>query len=157
MLNLKSRLLIIVGCLTAGMLATSLVMAQEEATKEVGEKANGQTVAQESGETDANDASAAFIAALKANLSKTEMLDLGEMEFELPVRLTIDGEPVKTEAPGYASPAWADIDNDGSSELLVGQFAGGEIKVYRDLSKNGFAKAEWLQADGETAEVPGIW
>ncbi len=78
-------------------------------------------------------------------------------DFEKPVRLTGGGEPVKVESPGYASPCWADIDRDGKKDLLVGQFRQGKIRVYKNLGEGKLAKGEWLQADGKTAEVPGVW
>jgi len=109
------------GCMTAGMIFSKVVFAQDTVAKTV------------------------------------PPFDMGNFQFEAPVRLTFDGKPIKTEAPGYAAPAMADIDNDGKQELLVGQFAGGKIKVYRDLQKNGFGESEWLQADGAIAEIPGVW
>ena len=81
----------------------------------------------------------------------------GEAEFEAPVRLEADGAPVRVEAPGYAAPCWADIDGDGTKDLLVGQFAQGKIRVFKNLGEGKLAKGDWLQADGGTAEVPGVW
>lgn len=78
-------------------------------------------------------------------------------QFEPPVRLEAGGEYVKTESPGYASPCWADVDGDGQKDLIVGQFAGGKMKVYRNLGKGKLAKGEWLRAGDEIAEVPGVW
>ncbi len=49
------------------------------------------------------------------------------------------------------------MNGDGLKDLLVGQFAGGKIKVYHADGKSGFGKGEWLQAEGKTAEVPGVW
>lgn len=78
-------------------------------------------------------------------------------QFEAPVRLTAGGEIIKVEAPGYASPCFADIDGDGERDLLVGQFKDGKILVCRGDGKGGLAKGEWLQAEGAVAEVPGVW
>ncbi|MEO6812073.1 MAG: VCBS repeat-containing protein [Isosphaeraceae bacterium] len=78
-------------------------------------------------------------------------------EFQPPVRLEADGVPVRVESPGYAAPCWADIDGDGRKDLLVGQFNGGKIQVYKNLGDGKLAKGEWLKADGATAEVPGVW
>ena len=78
-------------------------------------------------------------------------------DFEPPVRLAADGAPVQVENPGYAAPCWADIDGDGHHDLLVGQFAGGRIRVFRNLGDRQLAAGEWLQAGGEVAEVPGVW
>ena len=78
-------------------------------------------------------------------------------EFEVPVRVKAAGDYIKTESPGYASPCWADVDGDGKKDLIVGQFAGGKMKVYRNLGDGKLAKGEWLKAEGKIAEVPGVW
>jgi hypothetical protein len=78
-------------------------------------------------------------------------------EFQAPVRLKADGVPVRAESPGYAAPCWADIDGDGYKDLLVGQFNGGKIRVYRNLGEGKLAAGEWLKAEGAVAEVPGVW
>ncbi len=78
-------------------------------------------------------------------------------EFEPPVRLTAGGAAVRVESPGYACPAWADVDGDGTPDLLVGQFRGGKIKAYKGQGGTRLAAGEWLSADGQPAEVPGVW
>jgi hypothetical protein len=78
-------------------------------------------------------------------------------QFEPPVRLTADGVPVRVESPGYAAPCWADIDGDGKKDLLVGQFRKGKIRVYKNLGDGKLAGGEWLEAEGDVAEVPGVW
>ena len=81
----------------------------------------------------------------------------GAAEFEPPVRLVGDGTPVRVESPGYAAPCWADVDGDGQKDLLVGQFNKGKIRVYKNLGKAKLAAGTWLQAEGDVAEVPGVW
>ena len=78
-------------------------------------------------------------------------------EFEAPVRLTADGAAVRVEAPGYAAPCWADVDGDGMKDLVVGQFNGGKMRVFKNQGEGKFATGDWLQAEGEVAEVPGVW
>jgi len=78
-------------------------------------------------------------------------------EFEAPVRLKAGGAAIRVEAPGYAAPCWADIDGDGKMDLLVGQFNGGKIQVFKGLGGAKFARGTWLQAEGKVAEVPGVW
>jgi hypothetical protein len=78
-------------------------------------------------------------------------------EFEPPVRLKADGVAIRVESPGYACPCWADVDGDGKMALLVGQFRGGKIQVFKSLGGAKFAKGTWLQAGGKEAEVPGVW
>lgn len=78
-------------------------------------------------------------------------------EFADPVRMEAGGETIKVEAPGYAAPCWADVDNDGDKDLLVGQFNNGKIHVFRNHGDGTLAAGEFLQAEGETAIVPGVW
>jgi hypothetical protein len=78
-------------------------------------------------------------------------------EFERPVRLEGGGEPVRVESPGYAAPCWADVDGDGKKDLLVGQFNGGKIQVYKNLGDAELAAGSWLNAEGKVAEIPGVW
>lgn len=78
-------------------------------------------------------------------------------EFQPPVRLTVDGVAVRVENPGWACPCWADINGDGKKDLLVGQFNGGKIRVYKNLGDGKLAAGDWLKADGATAEIPGVW
>jgi FG-GAP-like repeat len=73
------------------------------------------------------------------------------------VRLRAGGAAVRVESPGYACPCWADIDGDGKKDLLVGQFAQGKIRVFKNLGDGKLAAGAWLQAEGQVAEVPGVW
>lgn len=77
--------------------------------------------------------------------------------FEAPVRLKAADGYVRTEAPGYASPTWHDVDGDGKRDLVVGQFRGGKIRFYKNTGAGTFAAGEWLMAGGKVAEVPGVW
>jgi hypothetical protein len=81
----------------------------------------------------------------------------GAADFAPPVRLQADGAAIRVEAPGYACPCWADIDGKGKNHLLVGQFRGGKIQIYKYLGDSKFAAGEWLKAEGKVAEVPGVW
>ena len=79
-------------------------------------------------------------------------------EFDPPVMLkTASDEAIRVDSPGYAAPCWADINGDGKMELLVGQFSKGLIKVYEHQGDLKFGDGKWLEADGEPAEVPGVW
>ena len=80
-----------------------------------------------------------------------------EPRFHPPVRLKAGGVPVRVEAPGYAAPCLADVDGDGKPDLLVGQFNGGKIQVFKGLGGGKFARGAWLKAEGKAAEVPGVW
>ncbi len=81
--------------------------------------------------------------------------------FEAPVRLTAKGEPIAVDAPGFACPTVADVDGDGADDLVVGQFASGKMKFFRNLASAGqvpqYDEAAWIQSQGKPAEVPGVW
>jgi hypothetical protein len=79
------------------------------------------------------------------------------VEFEAPIRMMADGKPVEVASPGYAAPAWADIDGDGKMDLLAGQFAGGKIHVFRNMGDGKLAAGTFIQAAGKVAQVPGVW
>ena len=76
--------------------------------------------------------------------------------FAPPVRLLAGDHPIAVESPGFACPSWFDVDGDGKKDLVVGQFAGGKIAIYRNLGGLKFAERQWLEADGKVATVPGI-
>ncbi len=78
-------------------------------------------------------------------------------DFEPPVRLKAGDAAIRVESPGYAAPCWTDLNGDGKMHLLVGQFNDGKIRVFQHLGGEKFAPGEWLQAEGEVAEVPGVW
>ena len=81
-------------------------------------------------------------------------------EFEPAVMVTADGKGIKVEEPGYACPALFDMDKDGVEDLIVGQFNGGKMKWYRNLSSPSetpkYAKGEWIKTGDAPAEVPGV-
>ena len=79
------------------------------------------------------------------------------IEFAPPVRLKAGAVAIRVEAPGYASPCLADVDGDGTLDLLVGQFNKGKIQLFKGLGGGKFATGTWLQAEGKPAEVPGVW
>jgi hypothetical protein len=80
-----------------------------------------------------------------------------DVQFADPVRMEAGGTVVKTETPGYAAPCWHDVDRDGKKDLVVGQFQGGKMRVYRNLGEGRLESGRWLEAEGEVAEVPGVW
>ena len=69
------------------------------------------------------------------------------VEFEQPVRVEAGGAAIRVESPGYAAPCWADFDGDGKKDLLVGQFNGGKIRVFKNLG-DGYSEV--------MAKYPGI-
>ena len=73
-----------------------------------------------------------------------------------PVLLRDGKAPIDVDV-GHATPYVVDWDGDGKKDLLVGQFSGGKIRVYRNLGDGKLATGDWLKADGAVAEIPGVW
>ena len=59
-----------------------------------------------------------------------------------PVHVLAGGKPVDVERSGHAAPFVGDIDGDGKPALLVGQFDGGQLRIYRNTGKPGAAKLD---------------
>jgi len=78
-------------------------------------------------------------------------------DFTEPVRMKAADGYVRVESPGWAAPCWHDVDRDGKKDLVVGQFHGGKMRVYRNLGDGKLAEGKWLEAGGKVAEVPGVW
>jgi VCBS repeat protein len=53
-------------------------------------------------------------------------------ELSPPVRIEAAGKPIETGSIGHAAPFVADFDGDGKPDLLVGQFEGGKLTIYRN-------------------------
>jgi hypothetical protein len=60
-------------------------------------------------------------------------------ELAAPVRLEAAGKPIDTEV-GHAAPFVCDFDGDGVQDLLVGQFGGGILWIYRNEGTNARPK-----------------
>ena len=80
--------------------------------------------------------SAALIVLIGLNASNAAVL--GD-ELAPPVRLEAGGKPIDTEV-GHAAPFVYDWDGDGVRDLLVGQFGGGALWVFRNQGTNAQPK-----------------
>ena len=76
-----------------------------------------------------------------------------------PVQVMANGKPLDVERSGHAAPAVADIDGDGKPDLLVGQFSGGKLRVYKNTGTAGapkFGDFEWFKASDTLGTIePG--
>jgi len=74
-----------------------------------------------------------------------------------PVQVTAKDKPLDIERSGHAAPFVGDFDGDGKPDLLVGQFSGGKLRIYRNV---GTAKApkfgdfEWFKASDALGTIP---
>ncbi len=71
-------------------------------------------------------------------LNASNALVLGD-ELAPPVRLEASGKPIDTEV-GHAAPFVCDWDGDGVRDLLVGQFGGGVLWIFRNEGTNAAPK-----------------
>jgi hypothetical protein len=80
----------------------------------------------------------------------------GSPAFERPFRLRDANGWIDVDQ-GRAAPLVTDFDADGLPDLLVGQFGGGKLRVYKN---RGSAKAPrfdgftWFQAGGHDGKIP---
>ena len=71
-------------------------------------------------------------------LNTSKALVLGD-DLAPPVRLEAAGKPIDTEV-GHAAPFVCDWDGDGVQDLLVGQFGGGVLWIFRNEGTNAVPK-----------------
>ena len=69
-----------------------------------------------------------------------------------PVTLTAAGQEIDVDG-GHAAPFVHDIDGDGKKDLLVGQFEGGILRVYRNEGDGRLAAPTFLEVNGARAST----
>ena len=97
--------------------------------------------------------SALVIALMSLNASNAPAL---ADDLAAPVQLKAAGQPIDTQI-GHAAPFVCDWDGDGVRDLLVGQFGGGSLTIYRNEGTNQepkLAAGERFKAGGKDATVP---
>ena len=78
-------------------------------------------------------------------------------DLALPVHVLAGGQPLDVERSGHAAPFVGDLDGDGKPDLLVGQYDGGKLRVYRNTGTPGTPKFDtytYFSAAGQTGRVP---
>jgi hypothetical protein len=74
-----------------------------------------------------------------------------------PVQVQVNGKALDIERVGHAAPFVGDFYEDGGLCLLVGQFDGGRLRIYRNTgtrAKPRFDSYIWFEAGGKIASVP---
>jgi hypothetical protein len=61
-------------------------------------------------------------------------------ELAPPFKVQVAGKTLDVGGVGYAAPFVGDFDGDGVNDLLVGQFAGGKLRIYRNEGSNARPK-----------------
>ena len=72
-----------------------------------------------------------------------------------PFLATANGQPIKVDV-GHAAPIFVDFDGDGLKDLLVGQFGGGKLRIYKNIgtkTQPKFGDFQWFEADGKIAQI----
>ncbi len=76
--------------------------------------------------------------------------------FHPPFRVEAQGNPIDVEV-GHAAPLVVDFDGDQKNDLLVGQFGGGKLRIYRNTGSPEAPQFEafaWFKASRKAGTVP---
>jgi hypothetical protein len=80
-------------------------------------------------------------------------------ELAPPVRVMAGGKAIDlSDAMGHAAPFYDDIDGDGVSDLLVGQFKDGQLRIYHNTGSTRQplfdSNYTWFKAGADLGRVP---
>jgi hypothetical protein len=74
-----------------------------------------------------------------------------------PIQIQVGEKALDIEREGHAAPFIGDFYEDGGMCMLVGQYDGGRLRIYRNAgtrTKPRFDSYTWFEADGKIASVP---
>lgn len=74
-----------------------------------------------------------------------------------PVQVLVGEVPLDVQRTGHSAPFFADMDGDARSDLLVGEFHEGRLRIYRNIGTNSapkFHDFQWFHAGGQLGRVP---
>ena len=77
-------------------------------------------------------------------------------QFETPFKVLAGDKPIDVDV-GHAAPLAADFDEDGTFDLLVGQFGGGKLRIYKNVGSNTepkFDRFVWFKVGMNDGTVP---
>jgi hypothetical protein len=80
-------------------------------------------------------------------------------ELAQPVQVMAGGKAIDlSDAIGHAAPCYGDIDGDGRSDLLVGQFKDGQLRIYKNVGSTRQPQFDsnytWFKAGADLGRVP---
>ncbi len=89
-------------------------------------------------------------------LAAAGLASASDIRLEAPIRLEADGKPINVDI-GHAAPFLCDFDGDGVTDLLVGQFGQGRLRIYRNHGSNEkpeFRDFEYFKTEHDFGVVP---
>ena len=82
----------------------------------------------------------------------------GVPKLEEPIEVKLaDGSPIDVLGIGHSAPYYVDLDGDKTTDLVVGEFKDGAIRIYHNYGttqKPVFKDFKFLEVEGKQATVP---
>jgi hypothetical protein len=94
---------------------------------------------------------------LAAILLSTPSLAGASKDLLPPIQIQAGSRPLDVERSGHSAPFVGDFYEDGGLCLLVGQYDGGRLRIYRNTGTRAqprFDSYTWFMAGGKIARVP---